>query len=99
MTEVRDISGDTPVTLTGWTDRGSGILLKSYWPAGHMLEVDVTHGYVACPPELLPVIAHRAQAAKVPGGSVRLGSLSTGYSNPNDARNEQDDAILARFKL
>ena len=96
VSAVRDISGDTPVVLTGWTDRGSGILLKSYWPAGRVLEVDVVHGYVACPPELLPVIAHRVQASRSPGANVRLGSLSIG-GDPGTP--EQDDAVLARFTL
>ena len=96
VTAVRDTSGDTPEVLTGWTDRGSGILLKSYWPVGHMLEVDLVHGYEICPPELLPVIAHRVQASRSPGANVRLGSLSIG-GDPGTP--EQDDAVLARFTL
>lgn len=101
ITAVRDVTDPAaPEAITNYVDRGAGILHRSYgWATDHKYEVVLTHGYATCPPALKPVIAHRAQAAKMPGGSVSLGSLSTGFSNPADARTEQDAAIIARYSL
>jgi hypothetical protein len=56
VTEVRDVSGDTPVVITGWrlTSAREGVLYHpSGWGQGQY-EVDVTHGYELTPPDLLP---------------------------------------------
>lgn len=65
VVEVRDVSGDEPLVLTGWRKSRSGILFRAAgWPCGfETVEVDMTHGYNQCPPDLLPVIADMAMMA------------------------------------
>jgi hypothetical protein len=96
ISEIRDVSGDTPETLTGWTDRGFGILLRTSWPSDHMLEVDVVHGYEACPPELWPVIARYVQAAQTKStvSQTSLGDFSESYRTGSVS-----DPVLARFSV
>lgn len=100
VTAVRDVSGDTPTTLTGWRLTRAGMLYRAAgWPyAVAAVEVDLTHGYDACPPELLPAIAARAQSARVNHGTgnVRLGSLSV---SPPDAPSVSADEAVARFTI
>src|SRR5690625_141824 len=60
VSEVRD--GDTGAVLTGWrVNKRTGVLRRrgGVWP--EWIEVDLEHGYDACPPELHPLIAERAQ--------------------------------------
>lgn len=101
ITSVRDVTDPAnPETITNYVDRRHGILHRSYgWATDHKYEVAVTHGYTTCPPALLPILAHRAQAAKAVSGNVRLGSLALGFNNPADSRTDQDDKILARYSL
>lgn len=98
ITAVRDVTASPVETITDYVDRGSGVLHRAYgWATDHRYEVDLTHGYAACPPALKPVIAHRAQASKMGGSSnVRLGSLSIGSDS---GAPEQDAAIIARYSL
>lgn len=101
--EVRDVSGDTPVVLTEWRKTRAGMieLTSGFWPRGfEVIEVDMVHGYDACPEDLLPALAFRAQQAKVnrASGGVRLGSLSIspGGADPED---ERPDAVVARYRI
>jgi hypothetical protein len=61
------IDPDNPVVLSGWRNNAAGVLQRTAgFPAGlAVIEVDLTHGYDECPPELLPVVAERCQAAGV----------------------------------
>jgi hypothetical protein len=97
VTEVRDVSGDTPEVLMDWVFRRSGILERAYgWPKRHAIEVDLTHGYAETPPELLPVIADTARTLQR-GGRVTqesLGSRSVSMASGNPA-----SAVLARFTI
>lgn len=64
VTAVRNVTDpDAPVTLEGWRLRRASMTLRRAcgWPCG-TLEVDLEHGYEACPPDLLPVIASVAKA-------------------------------------
>lgn len=63
VTEVRDLSGDTPVVLDGWRKSKAGMLERlTGWPRGfETVAVDAVHGYEACPDELLPIIAQACQ--------------------------------------
>jgi hypothetical protein len=101
VTEVRDVSGDTPEALTGWVLRRSGILERGYgWPKRHAIEVDLTHGYAETPPELLPVLARRANDARASSaGQVRLGSLSVGTTSVGTAVTAADEAVVRRYSL
>lgn len=99
VSEIRDVTGDTSEVLTGWEDRGSGILYRATgWPVNRRLEVDLVHGHTTVPKALLPVIAHRAQATKITGlSNVRLGSLSIGSGAGDTA--DGDDATIRRYSL
>jgi hypothetical protein len=94
VTEVRDMTGSEPQVLTGWRLSRKGLLSGCWFPAGFSaVEVDVTHGYDACPPELFPVIADWT-ARRVMQES--LGSRSVAYSADGDS---PIASTLARFKL
>lgn len=64
VAEVRNADGDV---VDGWTASRAGVLHRERgFPAGlGAVDVDLTHGYAACPPELLPVIAERCQTSTV----------------------------------
>lgn len=95
VTEVRDVTDDTPRVLTGWRKSQRGMLSRARgWPRGfEAIEVDVVHGYDSCPPELLPVIAERTSRRVM---QESLGSRSVSYSAEGDAPLA---ATLARFKI
>lgn len=81
VTEIRDVTdAATPVIedLADWDWNPAGIVERQSWPYGRVYEVTFTHGYEACPPDLLPAIAALCSDARVDkaAGSVRLGSLS-----------------------
>lgn len=62
---VEDGSGtSTPIddsTYRVITSRNAVLKTSGYWPYGlDAVEVDYTHGYSECPPDLLPVIAEAA---------------------------------------
>ena len=95
VTEVRD--ADTGAVIEGWRARPNGVLRRrgGVWPA--VIEVDLTHGYEACPDELLPVVAERAQRGRA--GLVRqenIGARSVSYAQQYDATNV---GTLARYTL
>lgn len=76
------------------------------WPVGHAtLEIDMTHGYTECPPELLPVLAEIAAGSRGatagPARSVNNGIYSVQFG---DTAGGSDDpfstaAIVARFSI
>lgn len=95
VVEVRDLSGGV---LDGWrVSRASGVLrrVSGRWP--DVIEVDFEHGYDVCPPELVPVVAERAQRGKA--GIVRqenLGSRSISLAQNDDPVSGE---VLARYAL
>lgn len=95
VTEVVDVSGDTPTVLTGWRKSRAGMLSRQQgWPHGfESVEVTFTHGYDACPAELFPVIAERTQR-KVQQES--LGSRSVSYATDTGG---VVSSVVARYKL
>lgn len=104
VTEVRDVSGDTPVVITGWRKSAAGMVFLPQgcrWPVGpETIEVDIEHGYAECPLELLPVLARRTRdGTSTSAGQVRLGSLSIGTTSVGTTVTAQDDAIIARYSL
>lgn len=63
VTEVRDVSSDTPEALEQWRSIRRGALYRRCgWPCGlEVVEVDMTHGFAETPADLLPVIAEKAR--------------------------------------
>lgn len=63
---VKDVSDeDNPRELEGWRKSSSGMIERRCgFPCGfETVEVKIKHGYEECPPELLALIAERAQQA------------------------------------
>ncbi len=101
VTEVRDVTSDTPRVLDGWRQSEKGILYRvGGWPVGmSALKVDLTHGYPTCPPALLPAVAAYAQAIKR-GGRVTqesLGSRSVSFATSGDGSSLL--SVVARYAL
>lgn len=59
VSEVRDVSGITPVVLHNWSAQRAGMLRRAgRWPCGFQaIAADITHGYEETPPDLFGVIA------------------------------------------
>lgn len=78
VTAVRDISGDTPVTLTGWRKSRAGMLRRAAgWPCGFgVLEVDLVHGYDDTPDDLFPLAAAMIELTTT-GSDVEQESLGS----------------------
>lgn len=66
VTEVRDITGDTPEVLDEWRKSAIGILTRDAgWPCGlEAVEVDMVHGHSTTPLELLAVVADLCRATQ-----------------------------------
>ena len=91
MSAVRDGSN----TLTGWTLNPGGTLYRSIgWPVG-VLQVDLTHGYDRCPPDLLPVIALAAQQRDPSVSSTRVGEVAVTYRDGSPSLRLAVDAYAA----
>lgn len=72
--EVRDVTSDSPVILTGWRKLGTPILFRSAgWPCGEAaIEIDLRDGYTDLPPDLLPMIANAcASQGSATGGVLK----------------------------
>ena len=104
LTAVRDVTDTTPTDVTDWRSNPTprfraGIVTRSCgWPCGD-LELDVTHGYAACPPELLPVLAAACRQIGADSRTVQTqgaGPFSITYRDP--ATGEVDPAV-ARYAL
>src|SRR5690606_21026274 len=56
---VRDVTGDAPRELTGWRWSAAGLLeIRGRFPSGfRSVEVELVHGFDACPADLLPAVA------------------------------------------
>lgn len=93
VTAVRDEDG---VVLTGWKSRPNGVLrYTGGWP--EVIQVDITHGYATCPPELIAVVAERAQRIK--GGRVKAESLAGRSVSLDTASNQDGSGVIARYTI
>ena len=107
VTAVRDVSGTTPVTLTGWrVNKKAGLLQREEgWPEGfEALEVDLTHGYTNTPAELLPAVAYYCQRQAVDASlsSDSLGAWSESYGSPASSTApamEYPAGVIAKFNV
>lgn len=83
--------------LTGWSS-SDGLLARSWgWVAG-TLEVDVTHGFEKCPPDLLPLIASLAQSAGS-ARDARVSSFTNGGVQMAFESAYMVDPKVARYKV
>lgn len=86
------------VAVAGW-EQAEGVLVRragvwSGWrPYGAVL-VNITHGFPTCPPDLLPVLAQRASAARSPrdsrvsafaNGAIQMAFMAPGQIDPTVA--------------
>jgi hypothetical protein len=95
VTEIRDVTYDEPRVITGWRKSKRGVIYRAGgWPVGfESIEVDVVHGYAACPAELLPVIAEYTTRRVT---QESLGSRSVSFASDEGARL---DSRVARYKI
>ena len=103
LTQVRDVSGTTPVVLTGVKfTTGGRLYLQSGFPCGvQAVEVTFTHGYTACPAEILPVVAEIARSSGS-SSTVRqqsLGSASITYKESFAAASGSSFPVLDRYRI
>lgn len=107
ITAIRDVTGTTPVTLTGWrmSSRAGLLSRDDGWPDGfEALEVDLTHGYTDTPADLLPAVAYYSQAqladSNVSTESLLSWSKTTRpLSSPSSPGQGSPLAVLARYNV
>ena len=96
VTAVRD--ADTNREIRGWrVNKDTGVLRcrGGVWP--EVIEVDLVHGYDACPPELLAVAASRSQ--QISSGGVKAEALG-GHSITFDTGEPVSSVpAVARYRL
>ncbi len=107
ITAIRDVTGTTPVVLTGWRTRATAGLLwrEEGWPTGYAaVEVDLTHGYTDTPADLLPAVAYYSQSQST-DSTISTESLLSwtkttrpGYA-PTSVGQGSPLAVLARFNV
>lgn len=95
---VNSVTGNG-VLLGGW-DYAEGCVVRSSlgWRAYRSVLVSITHGFVTCPPDLLPVLATRAQAAKSPRDS-RVSSFTNGAIQMAFGDLASVDPTIARYAV
>lgn len=102
VTEVKDLSGDTPVVLTDWRKSRAGMLSRSWWPCGFesVEVVGMQHGHTVTPPELFQVVAEWCQLSGVNSAvrSEAAGGESIAYS-ASGAVTPESRAILSRYTV
>lgn len=101
VSEVRDTSSDTPVVVQDFRWSKAGILSRSSWPCGFQaLEVDLTHGYDKCPPELLGAIAAGCEFIKTNRmvAAQAAGPFSQTFRDGSTAGAASDESV-ARYVL
>lgn len=104
VTAVRDVTRDDTTVLDGWRLAPSGILYRaSRWPVG-LIEVDLSHGYAACPESLYAVVAERAQFMRRDRsvGQESLGSRSISIRSERSSGSEGPspaEQVLARYTV
>ena len=81
VVSVKDAMGGTPREIMGWRWSGAGMVEGSFPRGFRAVEVTLTHGYVECPADLLPVLASRTQRRAM---QESLGSRSVAYSAEGD---------------
>lgn len=101
--QINDLDDpDSPQELDGYRIARNGRLYrKPAWPVGFQrIEVEMTHGYDECPPELLPVIAARCEQAKV-SAAVRQETTAGGESATyaSAARSGDTDRRVQRYRI
>ena len=85
--EIRRTDTDAVIEATGYkvSTALSRIRRGSSWPSGYgAVEVDMTHGFAECPPELRPIIGQMIDSGRSGGGDVTqesLGSWSVSYGS------------------
>lgn len=93
VTSVKSLIGRTPRDLTGWRWTGAGMIEGNFPTGFRSVEVTLRHGYVECPPDLLPVLASRTQRRAM---QESLGARSVSYSADGDRAFE---STLDSYKL
>jgi hypothetical protein len=81
-------------------DHAEGVVIRRSWgwrPYGRVT-VTITHGFAQCPPDLLPVLAQRAQAAKSPRDS-RVSSFANGSIQMAFGDASRIDPTVARYAV
>ena len=100
VTEARNVLEATPSIIdVRWSKVG---VLAGYFPWGfRSVEVDMTHGYDACPPDLLPLIANACQRIKVDPtvASQGAGPFTVTFRDVDGATQTVVDPGLARYVL
>jgi hypothetical protein len=101
VTAVRDVTDETTaaVAVTGWRSHKTprftaGVLFR---PSGWygVYEVDLTHGYAACPDDLKPALAEHARTIRIGG---RVSQQATGpHSIAFDSEGAADP--VAKYRI
>lgn len=99
VTAARDVSGDTPVILTGFRWSTAGRVWRDVcWPRGfQVVELDIVHGYDRCPDDLLPLVA---DAAREIGRNRQVRQESAGGVSVSwDGSGMVGDPVLGRYRI
>lgn len=100
VSEVRDVSGTSPVVLHNWSAARAGMLRRADgWPCGFLaVAADITHGYVECPPDLLSVIATLCTLSTT-NGQVEQESLGSWSVTLREALSQQQAETLDAYTI
>jgi hypothetical protein len=100
ITGVRDVINVPSSTIeVRWSKVG---VLSGYFPSGfRSVEVDMTHGYTQCPPELLPLIANACQRILLDPtvASQGAGPFTVTFRDVDGATQAVVDPALAHYVL
>lgn len=100
--EIRNTATDAVIASTTYKiSKALGRVRRSYaWPSGYgAVEVDFTHGYEKCPPELRPIIASRIVQSRTTERVTQesVGPFSRSFATDGGVTSDTVERTLARF--
>lgn len=100
---VTDVTtSDAPVTLSDWRELttarfSAGVLEKvTGWPCG-VLEVEMTHGYETCPPDLLMALSERCRTTS--RADLTRWSVDDMSETYRGGMSSQSQSVVANYRI
>lgn len=97
VTAIASITGVDGTVVDGWEWMPNGVVERMAGAFPRFVNVTFTHGYDACPKELLPIIAERAQSQA--SGRIKSEALAGRSVSLEGGYDPATEGALAKYRL
>lgn len=97
VTAVASITGVDGTVVDGWEWMPNGVVERTAGAFPRFVNVTFTHGYTACPKELLPIIAERALSQA--SGRIKSEAAGGVSLSVESSYDPVGAAVLSRYRL